>query len=376
MNTLKNIIFKFIIKLISIYYYFLKLIPTKNKKILFISRQSDTLSIDFQLLTQQLKTDDPNIKIKTICNRFENLKSNKIKFVYNNFISLYHLATSEVCILDAYWPTISLFNHKNNLTIIQMWHSIGKIKKSGYQTLDKINGRSESTANLLNMHKNYTYVIAGGEAFNEFYCKSFNIESNIIVNCGLPRIDYLIDNEIKLKNQIYETYPYLKKNKKKVILYVPTFRKNSNLTPDELLNSKDLENYIFIMKCHPLQKIDTNNSNIKLMPEYSAVDLLSIADYVITDYSAIALEAAILKKKTLYYLYDYKEYTANNGLNLDPKISMPKCSFDNAKDIIKVINNDLYDQKSLESYINSYIPKNLGCSTKSLSKLVLSNLKK
>ena len=45
--------------------------------------------------------------------------------------------------------------------MIQMWHAIGKIKKSGYQTLDKDSGRSRAVAELLCMHRNYDYIIAG-----------------------------------------------------------------------------------------------------------------------------------------------------------------------------------------------------------------------
>lgn len=374
MWTFKKIIIKMGILVFSIYYFLLKLIPIKKNKILCLSRQSDKLSLDFELLIKQLKIDKPNIEIVIICNRFEENKSSKLKFSYNILRSLYHLATSNVCVLDAYWPTVSIFKHKKDITIIQMWHSIGKIKKSGHQTLDKASGKSKKMAELLNMHKNYDYVIAGGKAFNEFYCASFDIEKDVIINSGLPRIDYLIDNEKTLKEQIYAVYPKLQK--KKNILYVPTFRKNSKYTPNELLEAKELKNYNFIMKCHPLQEINSNNKDILTCSEFTSVDLLSIADYVITDYSAIALEAAILKKKTLYYLYDYEEYTTNNGLNLDPKIVMKNCSFNDASSLLKIIINDNYDQQSLDNYIQKYLPSNLGNSTAELSKLIIKNILK
>ena len=49
---------------------------------------------------------------------------------------MYHLATASVCVLDAYWPAISLLHHKKSLTVIQMWHALGKIKPVSYTHLD------------------------------------------------------------------------------------------------------------------------------------------------------------------------------------------------------------------------------------------------
>lgn len=75
---------------------------------------------------------------------------------------------------------------KKSLTVIQMWHALGKIKQSGYQTLGKASGRGAEMAHLLKMHENYDYIIAGGKAWNPFYEKSFNQPQDKLVNCGLP----------------------------------------------------------------------------------------------------------------------------------------------------------------------------------------------
>ena len=73
-----------------------------------------------------------------------------------------------------------------------MWHALGKIKQSGYQTLGKASGRGAEMAHLMKMHENYDYIIAGGKAWNPFYEKSFNQPQDKLVNCGLPRIDRLL----------------------------------------------------------------------------------------------------------------------------------------------------------------------------------------
>ena len=65
--------------------------------------------------------------------------------------------------------------------------------------------------------------------------------------------------------------------------------------------------------------------------------MICIADYIITDYSGIAIEAAILNKKTLYYVFDYEEYDKNTGINIDLFKEMPNCCFKDAKKLCKYI---------------------------------------
>ena len=136
------------------------------------------------------------------------------------------------------------------------------------------------------MHKNYNFVVAPSNATAEFYKEAFGIEENRIFINGLPRLDYLIDENLK-ENKIerfYEEYPEYKN--KKTILYVPTFRKGTDNTEyiKKLINSINISKYNLIIKLHPL-----DNSKIaeeyKVNKKYSTYDLLKISDYIITDYS-------------------------------------------------------------------------------------------
>ena len=199
------LIIKAIMKVI---YAFMKiLVKQKNNRVLFMSRQANELSIDFRLLKNNIEQNHSEVEIRYICKRFDDSGKNKITFAVSMIKSMYYLATAKVCVIDAYIPTISILKHKKSLVVIQMWHSIGKIKQSGYQTLGKEGGRDKIKAQLLDMHKNYDYVIAGGSAWNEFYCKSFNIAEDKIINIGLPRIDYLLSTKESNKKKFYKYYP-------------------------------------------------------------------------------------------------------------------------------------------------------------------------
>ncbi len=354
----------------------MKLKKTKNKKIVFCSRQSSELTLDYQMIIDRLKAEDPDVEIITICHRIGKGLS-AVKFMGALLKSMHHLANARVCIIDAYWPAVSMLNHKKDLTVIQLWHAIGKIKKSGYAAVGKKGGRKAEYAKTLHMHENYDYIIAGGKAWNKYYVESFHCDEKVLLNYGLPRIDYLIETQEENINKLYDKYAYLKD--KRIILYAPTFRRNmeGNWHPIvEAVKGKDIE---LVIKLHP-REMGADMSflkgvpNISLCPEISTMEIMAAAEAVITDYSAIALEAACLNKKVYWWLYDYEDYMANNGINLDPFREVPKASY---KDIVELINDVEKGEEHGEWYQEfrkNYLPEDLGHSTEKICKLIESKL--
>lgn len=376
---MKTLIIYVMRALLSLIYGILKLFPTQDNKVIFLSRQDNVLSLDFRLVEKKLVEKKPAaVKIVSICHRLEgnNLRG-ALGFGITTLKSMYHLATAKVCVLDAYWPAVSLLKHKQTLKIIQMWHALGKIKQSGYQTLDKEGGRGKTTARLMKMHKGYDYVIAGGKAWNPYYVKSFGISEEKIRNYGLPRIDYLIEKHKETKDRILTVYPEFRE--KKIVLYAPTFRRNIQLKWESLYENLILKaktkDYILVVKGHPNQNIRLTEemamAGVKTCPDFKAVDLLSVADYLVTDYSAIALEGAVLNIPTLYFLYDVEEYRQKNGMNIDLYKEMPKCVFTEGSEVSGVVMSGTYNYQALENYVAKFLPEDLGKSTDKITDLIL-----
>ena len=80
------------------------------------------------------------------------------------------------------------------------------------------------------------------------------------------------------------------------------------------------------------------------------MDLLAVCDYLITDYSAIALEGAVLNCPTYYFVYDYEEYREKNGMNIDLFEVMPGCVFRNADELMQRLAQGSYPQETLDAY--------------------------
>ena len=245
---------------------------------------------------------------------------------------------------------------------------MGAIKKFAYQTLGNTSGRDIKTAKILNMHMNYDYIISGSKEMTKYFAKAFNYPTKSFLNYGLPRMDYLINSEEDNKKKIFKDYPILKE--KKNVLYAPTFRTTYDDKTSDLIENIDFNKFNLIVKAHARQELKLNDQ-VLTCDKYSAVDLISVSDYIITDYSGIAIEAAILDKKTLYYVFDYDEYKKNNGLNIDLYKEMPGCVFEDAKKLCKVLNNDSYNMNTLLKYKNKYIDVQDGTSTKKIVDLVI-----
>ena len=359
---------------LNLFYSILKVFPVKEKKVVFCSRQSNEIPLDFILLQNSLKEKDEEIRCINMCRHIGYNFFDYLKFSAVMLKSMYHLATSRVCVLDSYWPPVSLLKHKEELRVIQIWHAIGKIKQSGLQSVGKKSGRKAEYADFFNMHKNYDYIIAGSKSWNKFYCQSFGTTEDKILNYGLPRIDYLIQNEKKNRDKFFAEYPQA--CGKKVVLYAPTFRRNMESRWFDISKAAGRQNLVIIVKNHPGQhdhyRID--DDNFIYADNWKTLDLLCVCDYLITDYSAIALEAAALNKPTYYWIYDYEEYLSNNGLNIDIKKELGSYAFEDINIIADKISNEKYIYDEYDKYREKYLFNDLVQSTLKICALIISLL--
>ena len=352
-------------------YFFMKLAPCDNNKVVFLSRQSNTPSDDFLMLKAELEEIKPDIKIVMFTQRVDmNLKS-LLGYAVTTLKSMRQLARARVCVLDSYWPAVSMLRHKERLAVIQMWHAMGKIKKSGYQSVGKEFGRSSMIAHELRMHRNYDVIIAGGKAFNPFYCASFGVDESVLYNVGLPRMDMLRENVDKCRKQFFDAYPELEG--KKLVLYAPTFRKGQMLDPKPLTDAFDSGgDRALIIKRHPNQMLELSSLGSALTcDKVSTATVLSVCDCVITDYSAITIEAAVLGKPVYFYLYDYEDYLSKNGLNVKLFDEFPDCVFTDAEKLFKAICDGHYDFENYNKFCEKYLPAPGARATDAICALIL-----
>lgn len=344
--------------LMSFIYFFIKIFTKQKNKVVMLSRQSDEISIDFKMLKEELEEHYPEFNVVVLCKMIPKEFFGRIKYCLYIIKCMYHLATSVICIVDGYVIPVSALKHKENLVIVQIWHAMGAIKQFGYQVLGKKEGTKQTVANIMKMHKNYTFITCTSMATRKIYSKAFDVPEEKIMVLGMPRIDYVLGKNDKINNKISEMlndYPKLKE--KPTIVYVPTFRKGKSILVKDMLEIIDTEKYNLIIKLHPLDNTKVDE-RYRISSKYNTFELLKIADYVITDYSAIAFEASILNKPTFFYLYDINEYKENRGLNINVQQEMKCATFQDFKSIYKIIEENNYNMEELENFRKKYVETN------------------
>lgn len=341
--------------IMRVIYFFMKIFPIKQNKITMLSRQSDVINIDFQLLLDKMKQNRKQANVVVLCKKMPKSFIKRMAYCFYMIKCMYHIATSKVCIIDGYNIPISALNHKKKLVIIQIWHAMGAIKKFGYQVLNKEEGYRSKVANIMKMHCNYKMVTCTSKITRDFYVQAFQTEQEKILLYGMPRVDYLLGRVEKAREnqeRLLTKYPILKE--KKNIVYVPTFRKGKQTKINELIQAVDTQKYNLILRLHPLEMQEVDGK-YTIGKEFETQDILRIADYIITDYSAIAFEAALLEKPVYFYLYDIEEYQQNRGLNVKLQEEIPHATFSNIQGIIQNIEKEQYCYEELYSFKNKYI---------------------
>lgn len=359
---MKNIIMTIMLHVaklgMQIIYFFIKLFTKQKNKITMLSRQSNTICLDFQLLKEELEKENKEEKkfeIKILCKKIPKNCWGKIKYCFFIILNMYHIASSKVCIVDGYNIPISALKHKKGLEIIQIWHAMGAIKKFGYQVIGRKEGSTTKIARIMKMHANYTCITCTSNATRDIYSEAFRTEKEKIKVLGMPRLDYILGKNGEIDKKVEELkkdYPYL--TSKSIILYVPTFRKKEEIDIKKIIDAVDESKYNLIIKMHPLDltKVD---EKYKIDEKYNSFDLLKIADYIITDYSAIAFEAATLNKPIFFYVYDIDKYKSKRGTNIDLEIEMKNCTSKYIKKIIKLIDSGRYDFNELQRFKEKYV---------------------
>ncbi len=330
----------------------IKLFKAKNR-IVYLSRQSNDKSVDMLLLEKAVHAQNPDVqqvfRLRMIPEGF----AEKIKYCFSVIGDMYYLSTSKAAILDTYSITVSCLNHKKSLKVIQMWHALGAVKRFGLQSVGTKEGRNEKISKAMCMHKNYDYVLAPSKATAEFYMEAFGCDAKKMKICSLPRVDAILSEDTAAA-RFFSENPAL--SGKTIVLYLPTFRDREAYIAQQIkAEFRDQENYHLIISPHPLF------SKISIEPEFSyngsfsSIELMKIANVIVTDYSACAFEAALLMKPLYFFVPDYDEYCVERGINTDIKAELPDAVFEKADELLSAVKSGNYNYNALYAFKSKYV---------------------
>lgn len=243
-----------------------------------------------------------------------------------------------------------------------LWHGI-PFKKIGYD--NKISSFSAYGRNvfeeLLNKPSTSpTWVLSPSESIVDLFSRSFRVDEDRVVVGGYYRTLPFSWAQQELKAFISEWDDSglrdileikSQRQNSKFILYLPTFRDTgedfvSKGFPDlSALNHWCLANDVFFLfKTHRATKGSVNIGDLErliwLDCELDVYPFLPFSDLLITDYSSVFFDYALLNKPVLFYPFDLNEYKEScRGFNFDFEelIASSPCVF-NYNELLEELN--------------------------------------
>lgn len=349
-------------------------------KITFYSTRRDDISGNFQFVYDKIKNNENlNINFLFQTKPYKDLTYKEIKKFVNACV------TSKVIVLDEFTPQIHCINLKPETKLIQLWHACGAFKTFGFSRISKPKGSVQTTSN----HRSYDYVTVSSKYCQKCHSEGFGISTSNVVPTGIARTDIFFDEEYKTKfrNRFYNEYPNLKN--KKVILFAPTFRgdiKEEAYYPMELFDVKRVldylgDRYAIIIKHHPFIKEKHNvpeeykDRVIDLSENIEINDLLFVSDLIITDYSSLVFEGAILNKPMYFYAYDLKEYIELRDFYFDFQHYIPGRICMELEALLKEIKKENYNYDKLNQFREMFFDDLDGQSSQRIADLLYKALK-
>lgn len=346
------------------------LLPLKEKRVLFLSDVRDSLGGNLGCVFKSLPE---GFEAKTSLKADRRAKRSLRDF----FKESLYIATSKYIFLEDFTASTAYIRVRKGQELIQLWHGSGAFKKFAH---------SREGTDLKRIHagyKRYTMAITSSEFIRPCYAEAFSIPTERVIASGVPRTDVFFDEKYKdeKRKDLYGRFPEIKG--KKVILFAPTYRGSRVEEAYYDMDMLDLEKlseafkgkYVFLIKWHPALENNIRLGKIKgpdlenfkgFAYDVSDIrevnDLLFAADILVTDYSSVIFDYALLKKPVVYFVYDLEKYADDGrGLYFPFEDYVYGETARDSEELIEAIKEEKLDEEKLKIFTEKFISANDGC---------------
>lgn len=353
----------------------------EDNKVLFLSDVREKLGGNLELVYNMLPDEKYNKKVSLKVDRREKRTIKEVKEL------VYNLATSKYIILEDLSRATVPIKLKKGQEMCQLWHGAGAFKKFGFSRKD--------IKNVHSAYKKYTKAIVSSENIRGCYAEAFGITEDKVKATGIPRTDIFFDKQYinNKKNELYKEYPMLKE--KKVVLFAPTYRGTpfadetnydfERLKLDEIYEELK-DDYVFVFKWHPAiyNNIQRGFSTLPDFSKYNEFyldlshyrdinDLLLVTDVLITDYSSVIFDYALVNKPIVYFAYDLEEYENGRGLYYEFKEYVYGDVVKTCDELIQSIKKENMSVDLREKFISKFMNACDGKSTEKTYRWIFEN---
>lgn len=340
------------------------LLPVQQKVVFLISFEENPTAIIKQMKLSNVTPKtfvfyDPRVDVSKLSLDFIKVKPKTLQ----QFIPLmFHLSTAKVVVTDNYFVELAGLKLRNGVNCIQVWHANGALKKFGWEDKAAQKRSDRDKKRFQEVYKRFTKVLVGSDEMASIFKKSFLLDESNMLKLGVPRTDYFF-KEAQLQENYQWSYEHLHLTNRIKLLYAPTFRDNelgmAKLHLDIAEMKQALGNeYQLILKLHPsisndLEKLD-DDFVIYVDKETPIETLLPVVDILITDYSSIPFEFALLQKPMIFFTYDLTEYDNARGLSDGFLETIPGPHVFTTTELIEVIQNNTFDLEKVRLFAEKW----------------------
>jgi len=252
---------------------------------------------------------------------------------------------SKVVLCDNYFAFLAGMTLDNETEVVQLWHANGAIKLFGLEAEYAKNATDKDKQRYLDVYQKFTKYVVSSDQMASIFERNYNQKINILP-FGYPPTDSFFDNLWlkKVKDQFNQAF----NNKKKVLLYVPTYRETSTDVPldfAELQQNIGKDWQIFV-KAHPHDKLfhECLKQETGIITDFKGMSLQEIlpsVDCLITDYSSVPFEYSLANRegKMIFYCYDLHKYQTEVGIELNFERWLPGKVVQTEKELLHEIAN-------------------------------------
>jgi len=237
---------------------------------------------------------------------------------------------------------------------INLWHGF-PLKKIGTY----VEPRFIKSIQIGNWNKNI--LLCTSNFSQEILGKAFVRTKEECIIGMYPRNHYILNEKfevLKEEEKILQKIKGFKKQRKKIIFYLPTFRDNRKIEFLGVKTKKERKeffkfikenNYVFITKLHFAGKVFHNENieteeqdYINIPQEVDVYPIIKKTDILITDYSSIYFDFLYLNRDIIFFPYDLEYYkNEDRGLIFDYDEMTPG----NKVFSLEELKNDLLNKK-------------------------------
>lgn len=357
-----------------------KMFPQKEKTVC-VSSFGDNIHYSTQSLRSISDQDIIYLKDRSCTYPFDTSIGTVIPFTMMHPIayirSIYHLATATTILTDNYFGFFAAAPFKSGTLCIQLWHAVGSLKQFGLNDPAIAKRSDKAIERFRQVYDTFDYVIVGSEKMGTIFRENFGLSHERLRRTGIPRTDLFYDENAmnRMRQDMIDRYPETRG--KKVILYAPTFRRNgsqTNALDTEKLYQAFGDDYVLFIKQHPSvhHPIESEHPDFVYdVSDYHDINhLLLITDVLISDYSSVPFEFALLHRPIIFFTYDIEAYDEKQGVSHAFDEQMPGPMVYTTDEVITTIQNQDFQLHDINDFADKWNLYSKGQSSMNVAELI------